>query len=817
MNQTIGIEFTATGQDRVVTAVKEIKESLSSLSTSAKQIGEALDFKNSFSDKIVAGMGKVAGHFEAMAKSSKGIQSLASAVTELAGATERLVAAQAGMTNYKNLGRPSAIAASGGNTSSGPPVATVVPGSSVGGKVPMPTNGYGESWREVFGGQAYLYPGGFNKSRINSPPGNTNNDLGQYGAYWAAGHTAQALNKNTQGVGTTTGSPSVFSGQNQKEQIQRGGTYAGLKRFMLYSGAYRGIGAAIAGTEYAGADIAMGRSRDDISLQNRKLVGIDMNQKERAVAEASAADFLKKHPYYTMADYLETRSEVGSGYSQSQIGSKTGEEITQAALKLGVLAQMKGPEAANLITDRMKAEELQMTPEERQKNIQPNSEYFQKRPGELVGLTNAAIREGKIWGKDIREYQKNAMALEKQMGISPERSMAYLTVLKGAGFRSSSIGMGSKTMSGEESEVIARLQMLNEKNADGSRKYDPLNLTSKKYKEDIHNRIEENARQQAINPYYNAEQLVMQTEIAKQSFSNPHQLVKANKHYRSQYSAKAEESFLAQVKEKEDIYIAERKAGSSKVDSLLKDNKHDMVSQWDELSKAAVRSTQSISKLVDGLWGMETVIKALNSITKNAQDASLVKSSIQDLEKKYPKGKPIQNRAEFAQDRAKMLKDAKVANMSKTELHRLMLNSSPEMFEHVPESSFPRIDGAISWFKNKGETPFSETHKITPFANSLYGSGPVIQKRDTPLQSWETRMDVELDAAMNPKVPDPSALNPESVDVGPLGDSAQGLKEAAQELKEAAQALNKTPVKESAPGGRKLDAGLASTQGFATE
>jgi hypothetical protein len=493
-----------------------------------------------------------------------------------------------------------------------------------------------------------------------------------------------------------------------------------------------------------------GGARDKLNVANQSLASIDMTPHDRAIAEASGNKFLQQYPYTgDMTDYLYTRAQVGSTWDKNQLGAQSGEEITQTGMKLGALTQMKPRKATDLVTNRMKAEEQRMSTAQRNENIRPGSEWFKNRPGQVAALISGAVEKYKIWGPDIEQYEKSSLAMEKQLGWSPERSMAFLGLQKSSGFRASTTGQFTKRMASDDPRVVARLQMMNELDKNGQHKYDFLKLTSAKYKAQVQAHVEANAQRNAADPWYLSSELIRQNEIAKREHSNPLELAGAGKHYIGQYHSMVEPAFEDQWKKDTQWLKGRTNQGIGYLNQQLGDNRDDMITPFKELGKAMNLAAQAAAKLNGGMPGVTQMINALNKYSGAYQQESVKKTALEDLEKKFPRGQPIRDPKSFTEMRKKLLLDSSSV-LNHEQLHNLEVATRPQIYTRQDRQNQrpPTPGSGEDWWS----APGGGVNKENPYGLPYYG---IFNRKDqeSPAAKTQRLWDADFEAATGQKMP----------------------------------------------------------------
>ena len=534
-----------------------------------------------------------------------------------------------------------------------------------------------------------------------------------------------------------------------------GGEWNGSRIGAYYLG-YRAISELGRGFRYTNNQILNQGARDKLNVANQSLASIDMTAHDRAIAEASGNKFLQQYPYTgDMTDYLYTRAQVGSTWDKNQLGAQSGEMITQTGMKLGALTQMKPRKATDLITNRMKAEEQRMTTAQRGENIRPGSEWFRRRPGQVAALISGAVEKYKIWGPDIEQYEKSSLAMEKQLGWSPERSMAFLGLQKSSGFRASTVGQFTKRMASDDPKVVARLQMMNEMDEKGRHKYDFLKLTQAKYKGAVQAHVEENARRNAADPWYLADELIRQNEIAKNEHSNPLELAGAGKHYIGQYHSMVEPAFDDQWKKDTQWLKGRTTQGIGYLNQQLGDNRADMITPYKELGKAMNLAAEAAAKLNGGMPGVTQMIGALNKYSGAYQQESVKKTALEDLEKVFPRGKEIKDLPKFMEQRKKLLLDSS-STLDRQQLHNLEISTRPEIYSRHDRQAGQQVGSGVlgrAWdWVTMGGTPLSDKYKFSPLLETLENGGNMISPRE-PRKPTQGQWDADFEKATGQKMP----------------------------------------------------------------
>lgn len=768
LNQTIGIEFSAIGQDSVIRAVNELKIALEGLSGASANVKQATDSANGFqaaatnADKFASACSKVAATASGLGAVATNIDKITASMGRLASASARLQALPSGgiplalPPGAQASSGPVPLITAGKNTQSGytnpaqPHWSTNTPqlimgatGPKTGGNAPQPPP---------------IQPGTIAMNQVSPGKWEVPIPVGAVGSGGNGGGNRPQAKVSPDSPSPKGRNNYIPGGTNGLSWGKIGGAYLG------YSVASKAMGA-ISDTN---KNIFLGANRDEINVANQGLASVGMTSADRAITEASMNNYLAKYPYQTMPQALDTVGEVRSAYGVKDISNKTANEVAQTAMGLGVTAKMKPGESANLITNRLKAEESWMTPQERAQKVNPDSPWLANRSKQVAGTLDWAIEKYKLWGGGIAEFDKNALAMNQQLGWDAPKSYAFLGALKNQGMRESSVGVSVKSIAAEEGRAIARMELLNQRDAQGNLKYTPQQVTSAKMKPYVFEIMERNAQQQKADEWHLAEQLMIQKQMAARNYSDPFDIVGVSKFHRSKYEAQVAPGFTDTWKTDTAEGRKAEQAGQGRIYEKLDNNRKDLISPWKELEAAITRAGQATSKLHSGLTGLESVMGLLNQHTKAMGDASVKKESIEALEKDFKRGVPLGNkRAEFMKRTGRALQQAKNNGMDPQQLHNLEVSLRPEIWERQDRQEYSQAPGGIAWDNLGSIKTLSERYKMNP----LIGDKPIMERRpDTPYESDEDRWKRELQARIG-----------ENNDSYPGGDGSGGAGGQIQE------------------------------------
>jgi hypothetical protein len=463
INQQIGIQFTATGADKVVAAVKEIKDQLTQLQGFMKSLN-AGDM-----GKMATSLTEVAKSFTNISNAASGIQRTAGAVLTLASATETLVRAQAGLRKFSDAVGPAPSAAAGGR--GGPPIATVHGGQNYrSGDIPR-------SRAMTLWSPPYQPPPNWYEPpprRLALPSGSqTTGPMGAYSNYWSnPGGNTQGMRRNWRGVWVPTGEPPFSAGSTGggggTPEIRRprrpgGGSGDGFGDSLGKKiGTVAGYSLATAGVYgiyrlvKAGVTDILGEGALESLMDARsRLFAEGLKWPEIQAIEAEGRRSTRDKPWFSTNDYGRAYAE-GMGYFPRQTPDVY-RTFADSSMRIAKRGQLKDTFKAGQILGDLST--LQMN------HIDPRLLTPQKRV-EILKNTQKAIelatRDNPLWLTQIGDYTKYAAPAMLDQGMKIDEILAWAGAMK-PGFRPSTLGRGTKRWFTREPENIAQLLLASEK------------------------------------------------------------------------------------------------------------------------------------------------------------------------------------------------------------------------------------------------------------------------------------------------------------------------------------------------------------------
>jgi hypothetical protein len=747
MNQTIGIQFTASGMESVTAAVAEIKKSLKSLDVALDRAGGGKSGLAGTMAQAATSAEQFAGAISKAAGATGGINALAMAMERVAIAAGRLSGLKmpqlpVGQTGSQAPLLPPGRATQGGYTY---PIPGVVPGRSAQSfqfQKPNPQWAYSQNRT-----QPTLLP------QATEIPLSKGTD-GKWG--YIPPTTDKGGGKRPPKPpksGGLSGRPGRYEGMGFfEDSITAGGTILryGLPAATMYGG-YR------FGKNYF-QNILGGKAREGVMEASKGLVATDFDTQERAVVEAAGSQFTSKFPLYGqkgLETYLTATAESASSFDPNRVGYKNIKGLTETSMKLSAMTGQKDPQqSVRLITDILNAKMLRLTPKRRESALSPSSDYLSKESEKIAGQLNAAIRVFPAWGKDIQNFQAQGLGVFLEKGWDLPEILSYFGVLKSAGFKSSTIGRGAKSLLSKETRTMARLDLLNRRDAQGKLAIDPSKLG--KYKKDEIQLQQKYAKMMRDNPDEGLEQFFRQYTLAKQNYADPLELAGSSRDFRSMISTELEPGVRAAQRENAEIIRKEGEGGTTKLDAQLTGNMSSMVSGWSRLTQEMEKANIALAAVNTGFSGFSKLAEKLSGYT---QQLNAIK--LQEGRPEPTPGQPvIPNDPNYNEQRKKYLRGLVDAGLPREMIDREVISTDPKIINRErnrPGASFDSpASGLFSGIYNAiaNHKPWSEGYTLTPLVDSLAEGSPMISPKPQ-MPTPQEQMDARLRDAIGEEPPKP--------------------------------------------------------------
>jgi hypothetical protein len=339
---------------------------------------------------------------------------------------------------------------------------------------------------------------------------------------------------------------------------------------------------------------------------------------------------------------------------------------------------------------------------------------------------------------------------------------------------------------------MARIELLNRRNARGRLAIDPSKLGKHK-KEEIALQ-QKYAKIMRDNPDEGLEQFFQQYSKAKLNYADPLELAGSSRDFRSMISTELEPGVRAAQKENAEIIRKEGEGGTTKLDAQLTGNMSSMVSGWSRLTQEMEKANIALAAVNTGFSGFSKLAEKLSGYT---QQINAIK--LQEGRPEPTPGQPlITNNPVYNEQRKKYLRGLVDAGLSREMIDREVISTDPKIINRErnrPGASFDSpASGFFSGIYNAiaGHKPWAETYSITPLVDSLAEGTPMISPKPQ-MPTAQEQMDARLRDAMGGELP-PKKPDAGGGASGALSNSAHDLSGAATDLRTAAAAIGNIKI-----------------------
>lgn len=279
------------------------------------------------------------------------------------------------------------------------------------------------------------------------------------------GASVKALNVlgSTAGGGRSPGSAGSSGGMFGGLLGGAMGPFGFMARFMAFHQALRGL-------QYAGTDILMGRSREDIAKANLDMAAVSANKNQRDMIEKQAHAFSSKYGVTTAPEYIGAAAQTASAMDIQKLGAGTISTITEQNLvgsKMTNMNQAAFAEAQSKIMtsylgrfDSSVRETLMSggtatLPEFGKVNLQ-------QMHAKIVAMTAKVVEKTNIWGQGLMDFYSYAGSMAGEKGMPLSDIFAMGGVMSDLGFKGAKSGRALKSILAGQAEGLANVMMIGE-------------------------------------------------------------------------------------------------------------------------------------------------------------------------------------------------------------------------------------------------------------------------------------------------------------------------------------------------------------------